>query len=81
MPEARIAAGCVTARLREATIVPGNAEATSDRKNAVALRAGRSRRTLDRIMDYPDDRMMSLADADELLLAAGGHLSVDCPEN
>lgn len=47
----------------------------------VAERAGRSPRTIYRVLDYADDKLIQLDLADRLLLAAEGQLSTDCHED
>ncbi len=87
MAEPKVRAGCVQAVLRRAGVRVRAGEKQKhdpeeDESAAVlADRAGyASPRSIYRIMAYDPDYMMSLDSADRLLLAAGGHLSIDCDE-
>ena len=46
----------------------------------LAERAGRSARTIYRVMDYHPDTLIQLDLADRLLVAANGHLDIDCED-
>lgn len=70
----KVRAGCVKTALRRATAHGRDDE----RVTGVAMRAGCSPRTIYRILGYTDDKPIPLEQADRLLLAAGGHLGVDC---
>lgn len=70
----RVRAGCVKAVLRHKTRAGQDADSVA----LVAERAERSPRTIYRVMDYADDKLIQLDLADRLLLAAEGHLSIDC---
>lgn len=85
MAEPKVRAGCVQAVLRRVGVYAQRPEpgVSRDEESAAVLaeRAGyASPRSIYRIMAYEPDYMMSLDAADRLLLAAGGHLSVDCDE-
>lgn len=70
----KIKARCVKQRLAQATY---NGE-DPDSVARVAERAERSPRTITRTLKYRDDKLLDYYDADRLLIAAGGHLDVDC---
>jgi hypothetical protein len=70
----KVRAGCVKAVLRARTRAGRDADSVA----LVAERADRSPRTIYRVMDYPDDKMIQLDLADRLLLAAEGMLAIDC---
>lgn len=74
----KIKAKCIKQRLAQATY---NGE-DPDSVARVAERAERSPRTITRILRYRDEKLLDYYDADRLLIAAGGHLDVDCgPED
>jgi hypothetical protein len=66
----------VKAVLARATAAGEDADSVA----AIAERAGRSPRTIYRVLDYPDDKLMALDLADRLLIAANGLLSLDCDD-
>ena len=72
----RVRSRCVKAVLRARTA----AGEDSDIVAQIAERSRYSPRTVYRVMEYPDDKLITLDQADRLLLAADGHLSVDCTE-
>lgn len=72
----RVRAGCVKAVLRSRTKAGTDADSVA----LVAERAERSPRTIYRVMDYADEKLIQLDLADRLLLAAEGHLTIDCDE-
>lgn len=73
----RVKAPCVKAVLARATRRGEDSESVA----SIAERAGKSPRTIYRIMDTPDSKSFALDQADRLLLAAGGHLSLDCGDD
>ena len=77
MAEARVRAGCVKARLLRAT---ANGD-DPDSVESIAERAGKSPRTVYRVMNYPDDKLIQLDLADRLLIASGGILTLDCADD
>lgn len=74
-----VPAGCVQARIRQH--VGMDPDALARRVAAIASRSGKTPRSINRILAYPADKPMAIALADELLIAAGGMLSIDCPED
>lgn len=72
----RVKARCVKAALRAKT----HAGTDPDSVALVAERAGRSPRTIYRVMDYEDDKLIQLDLADRLLLACGTVLAIECDE-
>jgi hypothetical protein len=74
---ARVKAPCVQRAIRSAS----SGGADTDALDRIAERAGRTRRTIDRNLEYGPEHEFSLADADRLLTAAGGHLDLDCPDD
>ena len=73
----RVKAGCVKAALRRATSGGTDAESVA----SVARNAGRSPRTIYRVLGYPDEKPIALDLADRLVLAADSVLSFECPED
>jgi hypothetical protein len=70
----RVRAGCVKAVLRVKTKAGEDAESVA----RVAERAGRSPRTIYRVMGYDDSKLLQLDLADRLLLACESQLSIAC---
>jgi hypothetical protein len=73
----RVKARCVKAALRHKTKAGEDADSVA----LVAERAGRSPRTIYRVMDYADDKLMQLDLADRLLLACDTQLSIECEDD
>lgn len=72
----RVRAKCVKAALRAKTKAGEDADSVA----LVAERAGRSPRTIYRVMDYADDKLIQLDLADRLLLACESQLSIECDD-
>lgn len=72
----RVKARAIKVVLKRATAGGEDADSVA----SIAERVGRSPRTITRVIKYPDDKLVQLDLADRLLLAAGGHLSIDCEE-
>ena len=73
----RVRARCVKAALRAKTASGKDAESVA----LIAERAERSARTIYRVLDYPDEKLIQLDLADRLLLACGTMLSIECDDD
>lgn len=72
----RVRARPIKVVLRRATAGGEDADSVA----GIAERVQRSPRTITRVMKYDDDKLVQLDLADRLLLAAGGHMGIDCTD-